>query len=333
MESTTFPSAALAAMITKKASKQTYFIIRLLVPPPFREDAFRAYAYFRWVDDCVDGDDLSQKQRAAFIDSQRKLLARCFLDRPPRSLLTEECLLVDLMQGPLGEDPGLRVYLREMMTLMDFDARRRHNRISEQELDWYSRTLAMAVTEAVYTFLGDSGRTPLIKERYLAVDGAHITHMLRDLLDDLEAGYMNIPIEVLPGDRVPPAAVESERVRQWVRERVLTARSYFAAGAAYLASVQNPRTRIAGALYAARFQSVLDAIEEDGFLLRRDYNDRKGSRTALKMLWRGAGAALSPSQAPEWSPLPPTRARVPLTEQRAIPIFQAEEGSRERVDR
>jgi len=29
--------------------------------------------------------------------------------------------------------------------------------------------------------------------RYLAVTGAHITHMLRDAVEDAEAGYYNIP--------------------------------------------------------------------------------------------------------------------------------------------
>jgi hypothetical protein len=49
-----------AASITKVASKQTYYTIRLLVDRERVEDAYRAYGYFRWVDDtlnAVSGSD------------------------------------------------------------------------------------------------------------------------------------------------------------------------------------------------------------------------------------------------------------------------------------
>ena len=47
-------TSSLASAITKAASKQTYYTIRFLVDRPLVDDAFRAYAYFRWVDDVVD---------------------------------------------------------------------------------------------------------------------------------------------------------------------------------------------------------------------------------------------------------------------------------------
>ena len=43
-----------ASSITKAASKQTYYTIRFLVDRERVEDAYRAYAYFRWVDDVLD---------------------------------------------------------------------------------------------------------------------------------------------------------------------------------------------------------------------------------------------------------------------------------------
>ena len=44
----------LAAGITKSASKQTYYTIRFFVDRDLVNDAYRAYAYFRWVDDVLD---------------------------------------------------------------------------------------------------------------------------------------------------------------------------------------------------------------------------------------------------------------------------------------
>ena len=45
-----------ASSITKAASKQTYYTIRFLVDRERVDDAYRAYGYFRWVDDVLDAE-------------------------------------------------------------------------------------------------------------------------------------------------------------------------------------------------------------------------------------------------------------------------------------
>ncbi|HWQ83615.1 MAG TPA: hypothetical protein VN363_03560 [Anaerolineales bacterium] len=52
--STPKSSRELASQITRAASQQTYLTIRLLADPGQADDAYRAYAYFRWVDDWLD---------------------------------------------------------------------------------------------------------------------------------------------------------------------------------------------------------------------------------------------------------------------------------------
>ena len=47
-------TAAIARSITRGASKQTFYTIRWLVDRGLIDDAYRAYAYFRWVDDTID---------------------------------------------------------------------------------------------------------------------------------------------------------------------------------------------------------------------------------------------------------------------------------------
>ena len=292
MQAIAYPSAGLAAMITRAASKQTYTTIRALVPPEHRGDAFRAYGYFRWVDDLLDGDVLNSQEQLAFLASQKQLLAQCLQGQPPRDLTAEEWLLVDLTQGSLAGDPGLRIYLQDMMAVMDFDVQRRGKRISQLQLDGYSRLLATAVTEAVYTFIGEECGAPQTTDRYLAADAAHIVHMLRDLHEDLEIGYINIPYEVLEGERIDPTVLKDAKVRAWVQGRVETAREYFTRGDAYLDMIDNPRCRLAGAWYAARFEGVLAAIEREDYYLRRDYSDCKGGRMMLQMAWQGLQAIL-----------------------------------------
>jgi phytoene/squalene synthetase len=280
-----------ASSITKAASKQTYYTIRYLVDREHVDDAYRAYGYFRWVDDVLAADsgsglvlsEVEASGRRAFLERQRSLLESCYRGESPRDANLHENMLVELVQNDHEKNSGLQTYLRNMMMVMDFDARRRGQLISQVELNEYTRWLASAVTEAMHYFIGNSAFAPHDEARYLAVSGAHITHLLRDTFDDVQAGYYNIPREVLEANHIGPQDMHSEVYRAWVKNRVQLARQYFEAGRGYLARVQNPRCRLAGFAYTVRFEWLLDTIEREGYSLRPQYSGRKSVRTGLRM--------------------------------------------------
>lgn len=277
---------ALAAAITRAASKQTYYTIRFLVDKGLVDDAYRAYAYFRWVDDWLDRDTCPRAERLAFIKRQQSLMDGCYRGVPPADLTPEEYLLADLIRRDAGQNSGLHAYIRNMMAIMAFDADRRGRMISQRELNDYICWLATAVTEALHYFIGHCCASPKDETRYLAVSGAHITHMLRDAREDVEAGYYNLPGEVAAAGGIAPWDIESPAYRAWVKESVQKARACFKTGRAYLARVENLRCRIAGYAYIRRFEVVLDCIEREGYLLRDQYPERKVySRRAEMIGW------------------------------------------------
>ena len=269
-----------ASWITKAASKQTYYTIRYLVDRERVENAYRAYGYFRWVDDTLDAESISGPERIAFIDRQKSLLEQSYLRETP-CVSIQEKMLIDLMQCDDEKGSGLQLYLDNMMQVMDFDARRRGRLISQVELNEYTRWLATAVMECIHYFIGHDDFAPHDETRYLAVAGAHITHMLRDTFDDARVGYYNIPREVLEPNHMGPQDVQSDAYRTWVESRVRLARGYFKAGKEYFARVQNLRCRLACCAYIARFEWLLDTVEREGYLLRPQYDERKSAATGL----------------------------------------------------
>jgi phytoene/squalene synthetase len=279
-----------ASSITRAASRQTYYTIRFLADRDRVVDAYRAYAYFRWVDDILDAESGRESERRAFIDRQKSLLESCYRGEWPSDASIEEQMLIELIRGDLERNSGLQLYLRNMMAVMVFDMDRRGRLISQSELDEYTRWLASAVTEAMHYFIGHGSYTPQNGARYLAVTAAHITHMLRDTFDDIRMGYFNIPREVLDENRITPQDVQGNDYRAWVRGRVELARMYFMIGREYLNRVDNARCRLAGLAYTARFESVLDLIEREGYLLRPAYPERKEWRAILR-----AGTSIIPS--------------------------------------
>lgn len=292
MEKRLESSHKLAARITWEASKQTYYTIRFLVDRERTADAFRAYAYFRWVDDRLDGGTLPRSKRVAFILSQRELMERCYLGDPPGEVGVEESMLVDLIRGDREKYGGLQSYIHNMMAIMAFDADRRGRLIQQGELVNYTRWLATAVTDALHYFIGHDCPAPPCETRYLAAAAAHITHMLRDTLEDIKAGFFNVPREYLEAHRISPQDVTSEPYRMWVRSRVRLAQEYFKAGKHYLTQVSNFRCRLAGYSYIARFEGLLDVIARDGYRLQPDYAEYKNMGSGIKMGWSSISLAL-----------------------------------------
>src|SRR5262249_28086337 len=87
---------ALPAFITRPASKQPYYTIRFLVDRDRIADAYRAYAYFRWVDDQLDQNTMAGRSRLAFVARQQALMERCYRGERWSDVTQEEQMLVDL---------------------------------------------------------------------------------------------------------------------------------------------------------------------------------------------------------------------------------------------
>jgi phytoene/squalene synthetase len=284
---------SIPSSITKAASKQTYYTIRFLVDRERVDDAFRAYGYFRWVDDVLDAEpdsgpvlsETEKSERWAFLKRQKFLLESCYRGELPWDANPQEKMLIELIQGDTEKNSSLQSYLRNMMQVMEFDAMRRGRLVSQVELNDYSYWLASAVTEGLHFFIGHGAFTPHDETRYLAVTASHITHMLRDTFDDVRAGYFNIPREVLEAHHIQPQDVDKEAYRLWVRNRVHLAREYFEAGRSYFRRVENQRCRLAGFAYIARFSWLLDTIEREGYCLRSQYDERKRLGTGMLMSW------------------------------------------------
>jgi phytoene/squalene synthetase len=228
---------------------------------------------------------MERSERINFVERQTALIDRSYRGEWLPHLTDEETMLFDLIQSDRRKNSGLQLYIRNMLAVMAFDAERRGRLISQAELEEYSARLATAVTEALHYFIGRKCRSPQSRERYLAATGAHITHMLRDTLEDIKAGYYNIPREYLDSHGIDPHDVFSKPYRKWVQSRVQLAQVYFKAGRDYLARVENIRCRLAGYAYLARFEDVLAAIERDGFRLRAGYPESKSLGAGLRKSW------------------------------------------------
>ena len=195
-------------------------------------------------------------------------------------------MLVDLIHNDGEKNSGLQIYLRNMMAVMSFDVVRCGRLISHAELTEYTHLLSTAVTELLFYFIGREDPPICLENRYQAVNGAHIVHMLRDLVEDISAGYFNVPGKYIAEHHITLEDLHSLPFRKWVFDRVKLARQYFKVGRKYITNVKSSRCRLAGFAYIARFEWMMRTIEKDGYCLRPEYPERKSLKAGLWMFWR-----------------------------------------------
>jgi phytoene/squalene synthetase len=282
------PSSTNAAVITRAASSQTYYTILFLADRGRVANGFRAYGYFRWLDDQLDEDGLKRQARLDLVERQIQIMRSTYAENMQEPVHSEEKILVDLIRSDTEENSGLKRYVRDLMAVMEFDVQRRGKLITAAELEDYSLKLSRAVTEAMHYFIGHDKYSPKSDLRYQAVIGAHVTHMLRDTLDDIRSGYYNIPQEYLEKHSITPRDINSEPYRAWVEDRVSQAHASFKAGREYLANVESFRFRMAALAYMKRFEKILGIIEKDHYYLRPVYEKvfpfKEGNRFNLGWL-------------------------------------------------
>jgi phytoene/squalene synthetase len=286
-------TADLARAITWAGSKQTYYIARLMVDKDLVDDFFRAYAYFRWVDDIVDapasneGLARSDGERISFIKRQGMLIDQLCRNGRPDGLAPEEAMIADLIAHSREEHNGLRSFIRNMFAIIEFDALRKGRLISQQELAWYTDCLSKAVVDGLQYFIGNRHPYPAPDNRYLAASAAHIAHILRDTIQDTSDGFINIPGEYLEAHGIGPGDLGSPPFRAWVQQQVELGRQRFREGKHYLDELNVLRCSIVGHWYCARFECVLKAIERDGYILRAVYKERYRLSSWLRIIWLG----------------------------------------------
>ena len=285
-------SAALARSITREGSKQAYYTARLMVDKDLVNDFNRAYAYFRWIDDIVDDTNQSYEKRITFIKRQKELIDRFYCNDRASNLSSEEQIIADLISHDRSKDSWLQSYIRNMFAIIEFDIYRQGRLVTEQELDWYTERLGESVTDGIQYFIGNGYPYPDSDTRCQAAQAAHITHLLRDMVQDMSDGLINIPKEYLEEHGISPEDTSSPAFRNWVRNRVNLARSLFRDGKRYLDELGVLRCKLVGRWYCARFEVVLDTIEKDNYILRSNYNERRNVFTWLKIAMLGISVTL-----------------------------------------
>lgn len=273
----------LARKIVRKSSMQTYLTIGILADRQIKDLAYCAYAYFRWLDDKIDVGLKTTKGRNNFLDKQKKLINLAYKGIFSKTKNLEENMVIELIKSDTSTDSKLKSYITNFLSIIEFDAKRKGKVVTRRNLDWYSKTIGVAVTDCIIHFIDNKSGSMNHKDMYKAATAAHIVHTLRDMSDDIQEGFYNVPREYIVKHKLKLNKCTSPDLAEWVKDRVYTADNMFNLGIKYLYQSPPSRRRFAALLYCYRFLPLLSDIKYDKYILKPQY--KRSVINTIKYLW------------------------------------------------
>jgi len=262
---------AIAKERTKASNPTAYFLVRLFGEKDRRDHSFLIYAYFRWVDDIIDCPRTSYEEKKRFMERQGKLLRNLYdgLAYQGDYILEEQFahyfVAFDREMGFALKDDILGMFSVSM-----HDLERNGAPTPAKEMDEFIYVESKSFINMIRFFCGETGGYDGADE-YDEGIGCKLVHLLRDFIEDLDQGCVNISRDDMEKYRINLDNVNNDNFRAWVRDRVELVRERFRRGKRNLSNSRRLRYKIASYLYCAKYEDILTIIEKDNYYLRSEH--------------------------------------------------------------
>ncbi len=255
----------------------TYLLVRLYCRRPEQEISLDLYRYFRRLDDRVDDPALSAREKTALVAAERRRIEALYHAADP----------ADPLDRVVRYDRAgrLRGWIRRMLDVFEFDARRTGQVVDRSQIMAYSRNLSEAYTRFLVEFL--EPRYAYEPEDARLAHACHLLHMLRDHDIDQDLGYDNIGQDEAEHYGFQPGDCEGSGFRRWLQERLDLIEGLFASGRRSIRSRPYLRIKLIVHLYCFRYETVLRRIQRHGLHL-----PAAGRPGLLDLLGCGAGCMI-----------------------------------------
>jgi phytoene/squalene synthetase len=189
--------AEFAKNIARKDQPKASRILDFLIDKPKRDYLNLCFTYLRWTDDIVDNPELPVEQKKKFIEHQKDLISLSISKESFKpSGIEEACLFYFAEYAISVNNIILLDEVKNMVEAMCMDVKRLEGSgiFSNEELEHYINLMSKSIFTILYNFIAFPG-FEYRKEFYLGSKFNTIALMIRDLVEDINAGFINIPEE------------------------------------------------------------------------------------------------------------------------------------------
>jgi len=230
-----------------------------------RSFSYLLYSYFRKIDDFVDSPLNDKKTLTEFINEQKRMVEKFYAG----SKTNGRSVIGRVIEYDLKNNCRLKSCIMRMFEVFEFDIERKNKIVSEAQLTGYSRNLSDSYTRLLLYFI--EPRYECRQEDVLLAHASHLAHMLRDLKEDKELGYINISQEDMVGYKLQSTDCSDSGFKEWLKVRVQLIKKYFKNAKKTLNKNHLFLIKLTGYLYSSRYETVIRQIEENGYVLKTRY--------------------------------------------------------------
>jgi phytoene/squalene synthetase len=213
-------SFTLADKTAHDQKTKAWWLGKLFITKEKRNYLFLCYAYLRWVDNFIDDKNNAIVEKRRLIKKQEQLLASILSGNTADIQFVEEHFLYYLIQYALAiGNTSLANELLNMIKTFEMDIQRIENNgiFKQQELDRYAKGQANALFGILFSFFP----TQKYDSKPVALASLHHFYLLRDFIEDLEMGYINISTEELQKFKLNETNLaDVGRLTEWVAHKI-----------------------------------------------------------------------------------------------------------------
>jgi phytoene/squalene synthetase len=183
------------------------------------------YAYFRWFDNIVDSSKQSKNDINYLIKKQKQFLSQLYSDNSPEETFTEELFLAHLVLYDKKYNKGIKKDIENLIDTFEFDTNRKNKLINSSSLDEYIEKNTkpyVNITHAIFNVKN------IQKEKFYSIaKSGFIIDYLSDLKEDLEFGYINIPVEDIKSYNINIKKLNDSNFNKWIKDKLLSLEDTF----------------------------------------------------------------------------------------------------------
>jgi hypothetical protein len=187
-----------------------------------RDYVYLCYVYLRWVDDFVDNPETAINKKKEFIEYQKTLIESLYNPINAETTKIEEASLIYFAEyALLSDNKVLLDEVKNMVEALSMDVYRLESSgvFSNSKLNLYIELMSKSLFNILCVFVFP--KSEYREEYFLGMKFTTIALMIRDLEEDIDAGFINIGIEDIKRYNLDLGNLKNDRnLSLWLSDRI-----------------------------------------------------------------------------------------------------------------
>lgn len=259
----------------------TFMLAKIIIPSKRINYFYCWYAYFRWVDNIADSNNIPLSERLLFINHQIDLIENIYIKNISIDLLEEEeKFLFFLISFDNENGKIIKEFIIQMLECIEFDIKRVGIYSEAKQLEYFFNLEVLSYLNTFQFFCSSKNKFSKIIKSNEGNAGKWV-HVIRDFIKDINESIFNLPKEDIQKYELNPYNntdfFKTIGFKKWVVDRLQIAKENFKCGKKEVKNHPSLKYKILVIILCAKYELYLNAIVNNNYSLLPNYEIKKSS--------------------------------------------------------